>query len=59
MGEARHLAAERFENLDLHRRVHHVVLAADDMGDGEIDVIDHRGQCVEISAVLAHQHRIG
>ena len=52
-------AAKRLEDLDLHRGVGDVVFAADDMGDAEVDVVDHRGQRVEVAAVLARQHRIG
>ena len=50
--------AERLEDLDLHRRVGDVVLAADHVRDGEVDVVDDRRQRVEIGAVLAHQHRV-
>ena len=49
---------ERPEHLDLRAAVGDVILAADDMGDGEGDVVDHRGEAVEIAAVGAHQHRI-
>ena len=59
MAEDRRRAAERLEDLDLHRRVGDVVLAADDMGDAKVDVVDDGRQGVEIGAVLAPQHRIG
>ena len=50
--------AQRLEDLDLRAGVGDVVLAADHVGDAEVDVVDHRGQRVEIGAVLADQHRI-
>ena len=59
MAEARRRAGERLENLDLHRSVGDVILATDDMRHAEIDVVDHRGQRVEIGFVLAAQDRIG
>lgn len=59
MRELRGGAGERLENLDLHRCVHRVILAADDMGYGKIDIVDHRGQGIEIAAVLSHQDRVG
>ena len=37
-------ARQRLENLDLHRGIGDVILAADDMGDAEVDVVDDRGQ---------------
>ena len=58
MGIGGHVAAQRLGDLDLHGGVHHVIFAADDMGDAEVDVIDDRGQGVEIAAILAHQHRV-
>ena len=57
--EDRRRAPEGLEDLDLHRRVGDVVLAADHVGDAEVDVVDDRGQRVEVGAVLAHQHRVG
>ena len=59
MGIGRNGAAQRPGDFDLHRRIHHMVLAADHMGDAELDVIDDRRQRVEIAAILADQHRIG
>ncbi len=57
--KVRHRAAQRLEDLDLRAGVGDVVLAADHMGDAEVDVVDHRGQRVEIGAVGADQHRVG
>ena len=58
VGEARHGAAERLRQLDLHRGVGDMVLPADHVGDPEVEVIDDRGQRVEEAAVLAHQHGV-
>ena len=49
--EGRHAAAERLEHLDLRAGVGDVVLAADHVRDGEVDVVDHRGEAVEVRAV--------
>ena len=53
VGEARRRAPERLEHLDLHRAVRHVVLAADDVRDPQVDVVDHARQQVEPAPVLA------
>ena len=49
---------KRPEHLDLRAAVGDVILAADDMRNGEGDIIHHRGEAVEIAAVGAHQHRV-
>ena len=36
-----------------------MILAANNMGDREIDVVDDRGQRIKETAVLADQHRVG
>src|SRR5579871_2068232 len=59
MCELRHRRPERFEYLDLHRRVGDMILAADDMRHRKIDIVDDRGQRVEKPAVLADQYRVG
>ena len=59
MTEARRRSGERLENLDLHGGVGDVILAANDMRHAEIDVVDHRGQRVEIGPVLAAQNGVG
>ena len=59
VAEGRRLGAERLEQRDLHAGIGDMIVAADDMRDAELDVVDHRRQRVEIAAVLAHQHRIG
>lgn len=58
MGEDGRARAERLEQLDLHRRVGDVVLAAQDEGDTEVDVVDDAGEGVEVGAVLADQHGV-
>ncbi len=45
-------------DVDLHAGVGDVVLAADDVADLAVDVIDHAGEGVERGAVRADQHRI-
>ncbi len=60
MGELRRgRRAQRPEQLDLHRRVGDMVLAADDVGDARVEIVHDRGQGIKIGAVLAHQNRIG
>ena len=59
VAEVRRLGAERLEQRDLHAGVGDVVVAADDMGDAHVDVVDDRRQRIEIGAVLAHKDRIG
>ena len=59
MAEGRRLGAQRLEQLDLRRGIGDVILAADHMGDAEVDVVDHARQRVEIGAVGADQHRVG
>ena len=46
------------KHLDLHGGVGDVVLAADDVGDAEIDVVDRRGQHVGEAAVGPHHDGI-
>jgi hypothetical protein len=58
MTEARHRPAQRLEDLDLRPGVGDMVGAADHMSDAEIDIVDHRRQRIEISAVLADQDRV-
>ena len=58
MGEGRHWRVESMEDLDMGRAVGDVVLAADHMSDAEGDVVDDRGEAVEIAAVGTHEHRI-
>ena len=59
MAKSRNRATQRLENLDLHRRIGDVVFAPDHIGHSELDVVDDRGERIEIAAVLAPQHRIG
>ena len=36
-----------------------MIFAANDMGDVMINIIDDRGQGIEVGAILAHQDRVG
>jgi hypothetical protein len=58
MREGREAGAERLQELDLDGRVVPVVVAADDVGDGEIGVVDHRGRLVGPAAIGLAQHRV-
>ena len=58
VGEGRDGTAQRLEDLDLGPGVGDVILAADDVGDAHVDVVDHGRQGVEEQAILADQHRI-
>ena len=49
---------ERLEHLYLDGAVRHMVLAADHVGDAEIDVVDHAWQQIEPAAVLAPNDRV-
>ena len=51
--EVRRPRAQRLEHLDLRRAVRDMVLAADDVGDAELDIVDDARQQVEPAAVLA------
>ena len=53
MGEVRRLGAERVEHLQLDGAVRDMVLAAHDVGDAKVDVVDHAGQQIEPAAVGA------
>ena len=59
MAETGRSARECLENLNLHRGVGDMILAPDDVGDAEVDVVDHRGQRIEVGAVLPAEDRIG
>ena len=58
MGERGRRGAQRFEQLDLDARVGHVVFAANDVGDGKVDVVDDAGERIQRRAVLADQNRV-
>ena len=58
MGEARRLGAERMVELGLAEGVGQVVVAADDMGDAHVDVVDHDREHVGGRAVGAQQHHV-
>ncbi len=50
--------AERLEHLQLQPGIGDMILAAHDMGDAHVDIVDHARQHVEPAAVLAPDHRI-
>ena len=49
---------QRLEDVDLARRVVHVVVAADDMGDAHVHVVDHHAEVVGRRAVGTGDHQI-
>ena len=57
--KSRRLGAQRLEHLDLRRAVRDMVLAAHDVGDAQVDVVDHARQQIEPAAVVAADHRVG
>jgi hypothetical protein len=59
VAKARGCTCESLEYLDLHGGVGDVVLATNDVGHAEIDVVDHRGQRVEITFILTAQDGVG
>ena len=54
----RHLRAERGEDVDLARRVIHVIVATDDVGDLHIPVVNDDAEIVGRRAVGARDHQI-
>src|SRR5919206_313701 len=53
MRKGRRLRPKRLEHLELNRTVRHMVLAADNLGDAEVDVVDHARKQIEPATVLA------
>ena len=51
-------AAKRLGDFNLHRRIHHMVFAANDVSYSELNVIDHGAKGIEIGTVLADQHGV-
>ena len=58
MAELGNPRAERLEELDLHRGIRDVILAAQDVRDAELGVVENRGKEVERRSVRTHQDRI-
>ncbi|EWS63858.1 hypothetical protein Y695_02907 [Hydrogenophaga sp. T4] len=58
VGVHRRFFAERFEDVDLARRVVHVVVTADHVGDGHVDVVHHHAEVVGGCAVGARDHQV-
>ena len=55
MAEGRHFGAQGPKNRHLHAGVGDMVVAANDMRDAHVDVIDHGRQRIEVGPVLTHQ----
>ena len=58
VGEFRHRAAKRLDDLDLRRGVGHMVRATHHVGNPVVDVVADRGQRIEKLPVAADQHRV-
>jgi hypothetical protein len=58
VGESRHVSAHRAVDVDLARRVVHMVVAADAVRDGHVEVVHHHAEIVGRHAVGAQQHEI-
>ena len=58
MRELRQRRAERAEDVDLPRRVVDVVVAADDVRDAHVEVVDDDAEVVGRHAVGAQDHEI-
>ena len=58
VGVARRLVAEGGEDEQLLGRVGEVVVAADDVGDPHLGVVDRDGEVVEDAAVAAGDHEV-
>ena len=54
----RHVPAERLIDLRLAGGIGEMVVAADDVGDAHVVVVDHDGQHVGRRAVRAQQHEV-
>ena len=52
------IGAECGKNIKLHPGIGHVILTAHDVRDGHVNIIDHRGECVEKTAIGADQYRV-
>ena len=58
MGELGHIGAEGAEEQDVLGRVGQVVLAANDMADGHLGIVDDDGEVVERRAVAADDDQV-
>ena len=59
MAEGGRIVLQRLEQLHLHAAVGDVILAADDVRDAELGVVDDAGEGVEERAVGADDDRVG
>ena len=58
MGHVRHVPAQRVVDLLLARGVDQMIVAADDVGDAHVVIVDHHREHVGRVAVAAQQHEI-
>ena len=58
MGKLRQRHAERLKEEDVLRRVGEVVLAANDVGDPHVGIVDDDGEVIERRAVGAQDHQV-
>ena len=58
MRERRHRGAERAEEQDVLRRVREMIVAARDVRDGHVDVVDDDGEVIRRIAVGAEQNEV-
>ena len=58
VGVQRRLRPERLEHEELLGRVREVILAAHDVGDGGVEVVDRDGEVVEDGQVRSGDHRV-
>ena len=56
MRKLRQRHAKRLEEEDVLRRVGEVVLAANDVGDPHVGIVDHNGEVIERRAIGAQDH---
>ena len=59
MPELWRIGPQSLKQLDLRRRIGHMVLAANDMADLEINIINDAWQCIKIAPALPDHHRVG
>ena len=59
VAEGGRVGAQRLEQLHLHAGIRHMIFAAQDVRDAEVDVVDDAREGVEGGAVGADQNRVG
>ena len=58
MAEYRNRTAQRLEYLDLHGGIGDMVFAANDVADGKVEIVDHRGQHIDRHTVRTDEDGI-